>query len=750
MIRFKTLLVGWCLLGATLPALSPLSAMAATNDGTLGIRSKADYLSPMTTLPNFTGYDVLQRYQGHLLFSTIVVVLILLLAIALLVVNCRLLAMNRQASKTAERLKEAQRIARIGNWELDLINNQLIWSDEIFNIFEIDRSKSSTTYEAFLNTIHPEDRSGVDLAYKTSLETREPYSMAHRLLMPDGRIKYVREEGQTLFDESGRGIRSIGTVQDISESYLQQQQLRESEERYHLFTELTSDFVHICEQQEGRFRLRWLAGSVEKLTGYTPDELMSLGCWLQILCPEDLPATAERLQSYKPGDTDTFEFRIIRKGDGEIRWLRERSYCTQDSAGNLILYGSTSDISAQKRYEVMLLESCSAADAANRAKSKFLANMSHEIRTPMNGITGMTQLLNFTELSEEQKSYLKNIEISTQALLALINDILDFSKIEAGKVELTPETFSLRNFVNNTINIQLPGVDAKGLRVLIEIAAEVPDILLGDELRLRQILLNLLSNAVKFTESGEIVVSVKLAERYNDRVVLLFSVKDSGIGIRPEVIETLFSVFFQGDSSINRRFGGSGLGLAICRKLLNLMGGRIWVESQEGAGSTFFFDVPLTVQEQSVPHGRGFVSAEFTMLQPTGQSLQVLIAEDNGINMIYAVMLLGKLGHVSVQAKNGGEAVEQWRAKHFDVILMDIQMPEVSGVEALQTIRREEVVRGRRTPVIALTAHAMVGDRERFLAEGFDGYLAKPFSIERLSAAFKEISFQTGNLHTPG
>lgn len=697
-------------------------------------------LPPFDSRPYFTAADVLQRYQSHFLLSTIIVAIILSLAIFLLFLNRRLAALHQQVSKSEERLREAQRIAHIGNWELNLINNQLVWSDEIFNIFEIDRHKFAANYDAFLNTIHPADRAAVDLAYKISLETRQPYTTEHRLLLPDGRIKYVREEGKSLFDDSGRALRSIGTVQDVSESCQQQQLLHESEERYQLFTELTSDFVHMCERQGELFRIRWLAGSVEKLTGYSEDELMEMGCWLQILYPEDFQRTAEKLKSYAPGDRGTIEFRIIRKGDGEVRWLRERSYGTRDASGNLILYGSISDISEQKRYEVMLLESCYAADAANRAKSEFLANMSHEIRSPMNGIIGMTQLLYFTELTAEQKDYLNNIEISAENLLALINDILDFSKIEAGKIELSPEVFSLHTLISNAVNNQLPRLQAKGVQIFTEIDAEVPDILFGDDLRLKQILINLLNNAIKFTDSGSIAVAVKLCERRGEQVILSFSVKDSGIGIRAEVLETIFSEFCQGDNSTTRRFGGSGLGLAICRKLLNLMGGKIWVESQEGIGSTFFFDVPFTVEDQVVPADRGFVSTELPVSLQNGQSLKILIAEDNEINMRFAVMLLHKLGHTTVQAANGVEAVEQWRTGHFDVILMDIQMPEMDGIEALQIIRRDEVVNGQYTPVIALTAHAMIGDRERFLADGFDGYITKPFALDRLIEVFKGIN----------
>ncbi len=377
-----------------------------------------------------------------------------------------------------------------------------------------------------------------------------------------------------------------------------------------------------------------------------------------------------------------------------------------------------------------LEQALKAAEAASRTKSEFLANMSHEIRTPMNGVIGMAQLLRFTPLTAEQREYLDNIELSGNNLLTLINDILDLSKIEAGKLDLETAVFSLRRTVQEVVANQYSRITQKRLELNIQLADEVPDELIGDALRLKQILFNLLGNAIKFTEEGRIGISVTMADAQDHRTMVRLEITDTGIGMAPPVMERIFGYFEQADSSSTRKYGGSGLGLAICRRLTELMGGRIWAKSVEGAGSTFTVELPFLV-----PHHAPQQQADETTGMPgaaLSQQLHLLIAEDNPLNASTLQKILDRLGHRSLVVKDGRQALERWRQAAWSCILMDIQMPVMDGRVATATIRQQEQSVGGHIPIIAVTAYAMQGDRERLLAEGFDGYLSKPLDINEL------------------
>jgi PAS domain S-box-containing protein len=528
---------------------------------------------------------------------------------------------------------------------------------------------------------------------------------------------------------------AIGFIVDLTERKRTEERLRKSEQKLLALVDSLDDIV-VEMDERGTFLDVWVRS--EDMLPRPKSEM--IGQNISIILGDDLVTPYLEHLAAALGTGQSQEFEHSKEVDGTKRWFLVRfhpirSSATERKTACLIV----TEITARKQAEEELRRAKEAAEAANVAKSEFLANMSHEIRTPMNGILGTIELVLDTALNDEQREYLGIAKMSADSLLKILSDLLDLSKVEARKLDLSREEFRLRNTVESAARVMMSRAMEKGLRLTCHVQDTVPDFVVGDELRLGQVLLNLIGNGIKFTAHGEVAVTTALESHTPGGVQLHFVVRDTGIGIPLEKQQLIFEAFAQADGSMTRRFGGTGLGLTISSRLVEMMGGRMWVESVPGRGSQFHFTaVFATPAGQTVPIGRIVLNAP-----ANGQSnkhprkLEILLAEDNPINQRVAVRILQKHGHRVEVASSGREALSALERSSFDMVLMDVQMPDMNGLEATAAIRDKEKLSGEHLPIIALTAGAMEGDREKCLAAGMDDYVAKPFQTEALMSVLE-------------
>jgi PAS domain S-box-containing protein len=807
-------------------------------------------------------------------------------------------------ANSRQHLVLAQRMARIGSFERDLRTEEVIWSDETYRILGRDPSLPPMTRQELMNFVHPDDRAGYEGALVASENGLPSEPDDFRIVRSDGAIRWVHRVAMSTFDSAGRPWRRVGTYQDVTEQHDSAVHQREQARRLDTLTDaFKRQQEHLAIAQKisriGSIDRDLVTGEVvwsdeaRRLFGIAPGEpTPTQQGFLALFHPEDRPRFLGLMRAAERGErTDPVECRIVRR-DGNIRWLYNVSDTVFDEKGKPARRIATfQDITRrhelqerQRELQAALEAAKVQAETASRVKSEFLANMSHEIRTPMNAILGMAALLLDTPLNDEQRNFAKTVNESGEALLSIINDILDISKLEAGKVEIETIDFELGDTVESAIVLLATKARDKGIDLNLFIEPDVHCNFRGDPNRLRQILLNLTGNAVKFTDRGGVSVEVRRAAggtAGGGPVRIRFELTDTGIGMPKDYCDNMFKKFSQADSSITRRFGGTGLGLAICKELVSLMGGEIGVTSRQGAGSTFWFEVPLTPSADPVPMrivlpgslkglrallvddipmnrdllarqlratgldvscaedgfaalaelerafrqrkpyavafidqmmpgmsgedliGRvrslPFIAGMKLVLHSSGgryslrpetsgicnwvlekpirqhqlqeclgrifggrstggdakesvrpvenesasaqrkAGLRILLAEDNAFNQRFALALLTKAGHHIDTAQNGLEAVEAVTRRDYDVVLMDVQMPEVDGVEATRRIRALPPPRNR-IPIIALTAHAMAGAKEDCLAAGMDDYVSKPIQPDLLMRKLEEIA----------
>jgi PAS domain S-box-containing protein len=566
--------------------------------------------------------------------------------------------------------------------------------------------------------------------------------------LPSGEHRLLAITKTPKLSDNGTVEYVVCSAEDITERKRSEEALIESEKRLNTLLDQSPAIIYSWRITNGHPHFTYINPNITRVLGYEIDELMEhLDFWKSRFHPDDLPSLDQKFSGVDSVD----EYRFLDKKNS-YHWLLDTQKRIIEANGQPTneVIGTIWDITDRKHAEetlktfakeinrknIALDRALAQAKAATQAKSEFLANMSHEIRTPMNAVIGLTTLLSETELNHEQKAYISSLRASGNALLTLINDILDFSKIEAGQITLETIPFNLSSLLEEVNAVVSFHAKEKGLSLSLTMESGLPLWLKGDPGRIRQILLNLAGNAIKFTQKGSIEIAVCLKSKTEQEATLLFSVKDSGIGIPTDKLNLLFEKFSQVDASYTRKYGGTGLGLAISKQLTELMGGKIGVSSFEGKGSEFWFSLSLArVSEKEIPSHPGTdTTTQLHQWKIPNLHARILIAEDNAFNQQVINGILKKMGITPVLVENGLKAIHALKNEKFDLVLMDIQMPEMDGLEATRTLRLEAPSSlNYRIPIIAMTAHAIEGDRKLCLDAGMDDYLTKPIDPKQLA-----------------
>ncbi|HEY5072661.1 MAG TPA: PAS domain S-box protein [Caulobacteraceae bacterium] len=608
----------------------------------------------------------------------------------------------------------AEQVAGLGYWRLDVATRAIAWSDGLFALYGL-RVGQLPDLDSAMAAIHPEDSERANRLLETAMRLGEDYTDQVRLMRADGSWRVLMNRSMCKRDSAGAVTTVFGVVMDVTDMELANDALRASEARYRLMAENGNDLIV---QIDLGGRITYISPAAQSVTGFAPEELIGRPVG-EFVDPEDKAGLDLAVQESfeQPGRrARCVEYRVRHK-DGRVLWLEARPTPLLDArSGKAVgITDVVRDITERKALEAELLAKCDEAEAASRAKAEFLANMSHEIRTPLTAIMGFSGLLSgLGDLPGDASAYVRRICTAGEQLLGVVNDVLDFSRLDAGQVELNPQPLDPAAFLAETLDLLGGQAEAKGLRLEGRVAPGTPRWVSLDGGRVRQVLLNLVGNAIKFTPSGSVTVTLA---RHGGQALKL-AVTDTGGGIAPELQGRLFERFSQVDGSISRHHGGAGLGLAICKGLVELMGGSIGVQSAPGRGSTFWFTLaaPRVAEPQPAPEAP---------LSAPSASIHVLLVDDVPVNRQLVRAMLEPLGHSFEEAASGAEAVKTAMRRPFDLILMDLQMPGMDGLEAARTIRSTAEV-NRDTPIIALSANVLAEQIADCHAAGMNDHLAKP------------------------
>ncbi len=636
----------------------------------------------------------------------------------------------RELAEARQQLAESQQLAHVGHWRFQPHSRLLTFSPEMCRILDLPPERAHPKFAEYRDRIHPDDRQRVlNLLARSALEGGT-HAIFYRVKHGDGTIRHLYGVGSVTLDIAGEVVEIRGTTQDVTELIAARGELARNEA-------LLQEAQNLA--QVGSFVLE-----------QAPDGLRLLASqkWFEIHGLADVRAaiaTAAALASVHPDDRDRvrtaigealrgamvrFDYRSVHSG-GEIRYLAA-SVRPHSGESSVRLVGSVQDMTERKLEELELVKARELALQASKVKSQFLANMSHEIRTPVAGILGMAGLAAETALSAEQRDYVDGILLSARNLLRIVSDVLDLAKIESGKLTVEQIPFACHDLLDETVAGLRRHAIAKGLELDLHVHSEVPLWVRGDPTRLGQVLVNLVDNALKFTAHGRVGVDCQWHAGE-----LTVAVSDTGIGIGAERLEQVFAPFEQADSSTTRRFGGTGLGLTIVRQLLAIMSGTVAVTSELGVGTRFVVTLPAAAAEPTTTTWpRAAESQHLRALRPVQR---LLVAEDNPVNAKVLTTWLKKRGYHVDLVGDGAAAVAAVTQGDYDLVLMDVQMPGMDGLEATRTIRARQAPSGQRLPIVALTANAMKGDDQRCREAGMDGYLAKPVAFAELAAALRGL-----------
>ncbi|NCD24941.1 MAG: hybrid sensor histidine kinase/response regulator [Deltaproteobacteria bacterium] len=639
---------------------------------------------------------------------------------------------------SAERLNLVLRATNDGWWDWDMTANTIYYSPRCLDMLGYGREEAGTDPGFWRRILHPDDADMVDRALRSDLGgPNASWEGEFRLRHKDGHEVPLLCRAFAVRDKTGRIVRLSGANTDLTNRKAAEKALRDSETRFRLVVETAPESIIV--HSYGDFRIVYANPAALRLFGARQPEDLLGSSILDRFPATTHPTIRKRMARLgQPRDVALIEYPFVRLDGGEGHVEVASVGVSWDGLDSRLSFGR--DVTERHRTREELVRAKEAAEVANKAKSEFLANMSHEIRTPLNGILGMLQLLRMLDPPREQGEYIDNAIQSASRLTRLLSDILDLSKIEANRLSLYKSTFDFSELYRSVRDLFAAVAQGKGVALVFDIDERIPAQLVGDEVRLRQILFNLVGNALKFTDCGEVRIEILIASRTERELRVAFVVGDTGCGIAPDRLRDVFEPFTQVQSALVRDHQGAGLGLAIVRRIVGIMDGEIYAESEPGIGTSIHVLVPLElpgdrpaiVPQSGVPRHR------------TG--LRILVVEDDAVNSLALKRILEKSGHAPVCVGNGREALDMAATTDFDLILMDLQMPVMDGLEATRLIRGGHV-RGvnARIPIIAITAYAMRGDRERFLAAGANEHLPKPVDRHVLITSIDAVMSAVGS-----